>query len=98
MTSVLRQQLVPEGPSKPKADDFSDYCRENSGRDQRTNIKVMRSGTKNRSPNQGRLSGHRNTDAFESDECSYDPDTVCCYKLSHSVTQAAFLGWLAGKK
>src|SRR5262249_51488803 len=75
-SAISRQQLMPESPADPKADDLAQNCRNDSGSDQRPDIAAVVSGGEKSSRDQGGLGRQRNPDAFERDERCNQPDSV----------------------
>src|SRR5262245_41374739 len=74
--AVSHQQLMPESPTDPKADDLAQDCREDSSADQEPDIEVVGSGGEKSGRDQSRLGRQRNPDAFERDERCDQPDAV----------------------
>src|SRR5262249_58212225 len=75
-SAISRQQLMPESPADPKADDLAQNCRNDSGSDQRPDIAAVVSGGEKSSRDQGGLGRHRNPHPFERAECCNQPDSV----------------------
>jgi hypothetical protein len=65
-----------EPPADPKADNVTQNCCKDSGSDQEPNIEAMCPGGEKPCRNQGGLGRQRKPDAFERNECCYQPDTV----------------------
>jgi hypothetical protein len=70
------QQLMPESPADPKANDLAHNCRHDPGADQGPDIEVMGSSGEKSGRDQSRLGRQRNPHAFKRDECCDQPDAV----------------------
>jgi len=94
--AISHQELMPESPADPKADNLAEDRGNDCGRDQRPNIDAVVSGGEKSGRDQSRLGRQRNAHAFERNECDDDPDAVVGYELSHFVSprRAPILGRL----
>src|SRR5262249_60121343 len=81
-SAMSHQQLIPESPTDPKADDLAQNCRDDSSGDQRPDIEVVGSGGEKSGRDQSRLGRQRNPHAFKRDECCNQPDAADSYELS----------------
>src|SRR5262245_61667052 len=75
-SAISYQQLMPDSPADPKADDLAQNCREDSGSDQRPDVEAVGSSGEKSGRDQSRLGRQRNPDAFERDERCDQPDAV----------------------
>jgi hypothetical protein len=78
--TVTTQQLMPEPPADPEAENLPDDRREDADREQRPDIETV-AGREKRRCNQGCLGGQGNPDALERDERRHQPDAVIGYEL-----------------
>jgi len=84
--TVSHQQLMPESPADPKADNLAHDGGNDRGSDERPNIEAVGSGGEKSRRDQRRLGRQRNAHAFERDERRDNPDAVVGYELSHFVS------------
>jgi len=84
--AIPHQELMPESPADPKADDLAEDGCNGRGGDQRPNVQAMVSGGEKCGRDQSSLGRQRNAHAFERDECHDNPDAVVGYELSHFVS------------
>jgi len=84
--AISHQELMPESPADPKADNLAEDRGNDCGRDQRPNIDAVVSGGEKCGRDQSSLGRQRNAHAFKRDECHDNPDAVVGYELSHFVS------------
>jgi len=73
---MSHQQLMPESPTDPKADNLAQNCGGDSSGDQGPDVEVMGSGGEKSGGDQRRLGRQRKPHAFKRDECCNQPDAV----------------------